>query len=93
MLHLDIKKWDYTMDGNDFETMLDIARGRASCIYSRIYDLAESGGPDLSHDEDYLALKNLEDRIFEEKDKTMDYWLTEMRRLSDKLKIKLGIKS
>lgn len=40
-----------------------------------------------------MALDRLDDRIFEEKDKTMDYWLTEMRRLSNKLKIKLEIKS
>ena len=86
----DIKKWDYTMDGNDFEAMMEIARGMENRIYSRIYDLAESGGPDLSQDEDYLELRNLTDRIYREKDKTMEYWEAEMDRLWDRLNIKLG---
>ena len=86
----DIKKWDYTMDGNDFEAMMEIARGMKNRIYSRIYDLAESGGPDLSQDEDYLELRNLTDRIYREKDKTTEYWEAEMDRLWDRLNIKLG---
>ena len=84
------KKWDYTMDGNDFEAMMDAAKDMESCIYSRIYDLAESGGPDLSQDEDYLELRNLTDRIYREKDKTTEYWEAEMDRLWDRLNIKLG---
>ena len=86
----DIKKWDYTMDGNDFEAMMDAAKDMEGCIYSRIYDLAESGGPDLSQDEDYLELRNLTDRIYREKDKTTEYWEAEMDRLGDKLDIKIG---
>ena len=93
MLHLEVKTWDYTMDGNDFEAVISIVRGRASTIYSKICNLLRSGGPDLRKDEDFLTLDRLEDRIFDKKDKTMDYWLTEMRRLTDRLKIKLGIKS
>jgi len=87
------KKWDYTMDGNDFEAVISIVRDRVGTMYSKICNLLRSGGPDLRKDEDFLELDRLEDRIFEEKDKTMDYWLAEMRRLSDKLKIKLGLKS
>ena len=87
----DIKKWDYTMDGNDFEAMISIVRGRAGTIYSKICNLLRSGGPDLRKDEDFLALDKLENRIFEEKDKTTEYWEAEMKRLGDRLKIKLGI--
>jgi len=93
MLDLEVKTWDYTMDGNDFEAMMGIAKDMKGWIYSRIYDLAESGGPDLSQDEDYLELRNLTDRIYREKDKTTEYWEAEMKRLGDKLKIKLGIKA
>lgn len=93
MLHLDIKKWDYTMDGNEFEAVMSIVRDRAGAVYSKICNLLRSGGLDLSHDEDYLALKNLEDRIFEEKDKTMKYWMAEMERLSNKVEAKLGLKT
>ena len=93
MLHLDIKKWDYTMGGNEFEAVMSIVRDRAGTMYSKICNLLRSGGPDLRKDEDFLALDKLSDRIFEEKDKTMEYWMAEMKRLTDKLKIKLGIKS
>lgn len=93
MLHLEVKIWDYIMGGNDFEAMMDAAKDMESCIYSRIYDLAESGGPDLSQDEDYLELRNPTDRIYREKDKTTEYWEAEMKRLGDRLKIKLGIKA
>ncbi|WP_297882933.1 hypothetical protein [uncultured Campylobacter sp.] len=87
------KKWDYTMNGNEFEAAISIVEGRASCMFSKIYDLLESGGSDLSQDKDYLALKNLSDRIFEEKDKTLDYWMAEMDRLTDKLETKLEDKA
>jgi hypothetical protein len=93
MLDLEVKTWDYTMDGNDFEAMMEIARGMKNRIYSRICNLSRSSGPDLSQDEDYLELRNLTDRIYREKDKTTEYWETEMKRLGDKLKIKLGIKA
>ena len=86
----DIKKWDYTMDGNDFEAMMDAAKDMKGCIYSRICKLLRSGGPDLSQDEDYLELRNLTDRIYREKDKTTEYWEAEMDRLWDRLNIKLG---
>ena len=86
----DIKKWDYTMDGNDFEAMMDAAKDMEGCIYSRICKLSRSGGPDLRNDEDYLELTKLTDRIYREKDKTMEYWEAEMDRLWDRLNIKLG---
>ena len=76
------KKWDYTMNGNEFEAAISIVEGRASCMFSKIYDLLESGGSDLSQDKDYL-----------EKDKTLDYWMAEMDRLTDKLEIKLEDKA
>ena len=87
------KKWDYTMDGNDFEAMMGIAKDMKGYIYSMICKLSRSGGPDLSQDEDYLELRNLTDRIYREKDKTKEYWKAEMKRLGDRLKIKLGIKA
>jgi len=93
MLDLEVKTWDYTMDGNDFEAMIEIARGMENRIYSRICNLLRSGGPDLRNDEDYLELTKLTDRIYREKDKTTEYWEAEMKRLGDKLKIKLGLSS
>nr|WP_314882738.1 hypothetical protein [uncultured Campylobacter sp.] len=81
------------MDGNELEATMGIAKDMKGWIYSRIYDLAESGGPDLSQDEDYLELRNLTDRIYREKDKTTEYWEAEMDRLWDRLNIKLGIKA
>lgn len=93
MLDFETKEWDYTMDGNEFEAMIGIARGCASCMYSRICKLFRSGGPDLRKDEDFLALDKLSDRIFEEKDKTMEYWMAEVERLSDKVEAKLRLKT
>ena len=89
----DIKKWDYTMDGNDFEAMMEIAKDMEDCIYLRICNLSRSGGPDLRNDEDYLELAKLTDRIYREKDKTKEYWKAEMKRLGDRLKIKLSLNS
>ena len=90
MLDLEVKTWDYTMDGNDFEAMMEIAKDMEDCIYLRICNLSRSGGPDLRNDEDYLELTKLTDRIYREKDKTKEYWEAEMDRLWDRLNIKLG---
>ncbi|PSM51310.1 hypothetical protein CBLAS_1038 [Campylobacter blaseri] len=78
-------EWDYTMTGDEFESMLERVKGTYD-MYS--WELYKRGLEDIHSDKDFKELKQLRKKIFEDKTKTKEYWENAMNEILKKIDAK-----
>ncbi|PSM51311.1 hypothetical protein CBLAS_1037 [Campylobacter blaseri] len=80
-----VREWDYVMTGDELEFMFEQIKGTYN---SYTWELFRRGLEDIHSDKDFKELKQLREKIFEDKTKTKEYWENEMNEILKKIDAK-----
>ena len=86
MKNIDTIQWDYAMSGDELEAVVAEAKSAASNSFAKLAKIGVDGWSENF----WIELSKIKERIFDEKDKTEEYWDNKITELMDALENKYG---